>query len=275
MSGPYAEVIGDPIAHSNSPAIHRFWLDKLGIDGDYRAARIGAGEVRTYLSKRKNDPDWRGCNVTAPCKQAVMAHLDAVDPAVRQIGAVNAIVASAGRLRGTNTDVDGIAAALDVTEMPGDQVCVIGAGGAARALLHVLRERHTMVSIIARDVERARLLQREFATSGIVCTFEDSARALAGADVVINATPLGMDGQAPMPQPVLDGLCEIEEHGLVFDMIYAPVETGLLRHAKELGRRTADGLTMLIGQAAPAFGSFFGRPAPRQHDDELRALLIR
>jgi shikimate dehydrogenase len=271
---PYAEVIGDPIAHSKSPLIHRFWLQKLGLEADYRAVQVRPEALHDYLDSRRGDPAWRGCNVSAPCKQAVLPHLDDIEPSAERIGAVNAIVTRCGRLRGTNTDVVGITAALDVPESPGNQVCVIGTGGAAKALLHVLRERDTMeVSIVARDIERARRLQRESVRSGGLYCVDDSVRVLAGADWVINATPLGMVGQPSMPEAVLDGLSGMEEHGLVFDMVYAPVETALLRRATELGRRTVDGLTMLIGQAAPAFELFFGQSAPREHDGELRRLL--
>src|SRR3954452_6232006 len=134
---PYAEVIGNPIAHSKSPAIHNFWLTRLGIEADYRATLVT--ELADYFEARRGDPDWRGCNVTAPHKQNVIPFLDEASP----IGAVNCIVRDGDRLVGLNTDVDGIREALGLspsspTKAGGganlDKVVLIGAGGAARAV---------------------------------------------------------------------------------------------------------------------------------------------
>lgn len=277
MGVPYAEVIGDPIAHSKSPLIHKFWLGKLGLKGDYRAHCVASGDVPRYIGERCADPFWRGCNVTAPLKsEAAKAAMDPTGIAAR-VGAANALFRSPLRCAvAANTDVLGVAAALNVPDSIGQSVCLIGAGGAARAALEFLRIRGTTeVLFIVRDVEKARHLHREFGISGGVYPFDDCAVAIAGAEWLINATPLGMAGQPPMPAAVLDLLPETMEYGLVFDMVYVPHETALLRRAREIGRRTADGIAMLIGQAAPAFELFFGRPAPRQYDAELRELLTR
>ena len=275
MGTAYAEVIGDPVAHSKSPLIHKFWLEKLGIEADYRAVRCRPDAVERYVRERCADPYWRGCNVTAPLKSEAAAV--AVDPTglCGRIGAANALFRSPlGCAVGANTDLAGIAAALDAPDRPANRVCVIGAGGAARAALEFLRLRATReVSLIVRHVEKARPIHAAVAISGVVCGFDDCGAAMAGAEWVINATPLGMEGHPPMPASVLDLLGETMEYGLVSDMVYVPVETPLLRRARELGRRTSDGLAMLMAQAAPAFELFFGRPAPRQHDAELRAML--
>ena len=274
MGVPYAEVVGDPIAHSKSPLIHKFWLGKLGIEGDYRARRCRPGTLGAYVRDRTADPFWRGCNVTVPLKAEAAAV--AVDPTgvCARIGAANALLRSPlGCAVAANTDLHGIAEALDVAEIQGT-VCLIGAGGAARAVLEYVRVRGAGdVRMIARDVGRGRIVHGAGGTSGGVYGFDDGAAALAGAEWLINATPLGMAGRPPMPDAVLDRLEETTADALVFDMVYVPAETALLRRAREAGRQTVDGIAMLIAQAAPAFELFFGAPAPRGHDAELRELL--
>jgi shikimate dehydrogenase len=271
MGIPYAEVIGDPIGHSKSPIIHGFWLSKLGLEGEYRRTLVRREELGAFMESRRADPDWRGCNVTIPHKERVAALVD--DAEDRDVGAINCVLPAHGGLIGRNTDTAGVEAALQGS--PGNRICLIGAGGAARGALAFLERRQTMdVSLIVRDVAKARHLQSHV-VSGRVYSFDQCEQALAGAEWVINATPLGMTGQPPMPERVLDALRETEHYALVFDMVYQPLETPLLVRARQLGRRTADGLTMLIGQARPAFEFFFGRPAPREHDAELRELLLR
>ena len=149
MGVPYSEVIGDPIAHSKSPLIHKFWLEKLGVEGDYRAVRVIAADLPDYLKCRRADPDWRGCNVTMPLKREVVRHVDEVEPRFSQVGALNLVCRSDNRLVGTNTDVLGILDVLPVEYFISDalpEVCIIGAGGAARALLAACKER--LVSLV-------------------------------------------------------------------------------------------------------------------------------
>ncbi|MEA3013960.1 MAG: shikimate dehydrogenase [Sphingomonadales bacterium] len=275
MGIPYAEVIGDPVAHSKSPLIHKFWLEKLGLEGDYRAHRLRAGELKAHLARRRADPFWRGSNVTAPLKARAAALVSDPTGLSARIGAMNAIFRSPlGSSLGANTDMIGIAAALGDAAGPGHRACVIGAGGAARAALEYLRLRGTSdVHLIVRDVARGRIVHRAFASGGAVHALDDCAPAIAGAHWLINASPLGMAGRAPMPRAILEAVDGMDDHGIVFDMVYAPVETALLGRARALGRESVDGLDMLIGQAAPAFALFFGSPAPRECDAELRALL--
>jgi shikimate dehydrogenase len=277
MGVPYAEVIGDPIAHSKSPLIHKFWLGKLAIRGDYRAHSCSAGGVARYMRDRCADPFWRGCNVTAPLK--LEAARSATDPMgiASRVGAANALFRSPlGCAIAANTDLNGIAEVLDLPANGGGPVCLIGAGGAARAVLEVLRMRQiSEVTMIVRDVDKGRRIQRAFGMGGNVSSFGDPAAAIRGAKWLINSTPLGMVGHPAMPPTVLDLLTKTLEHALVFDMVYVPLETELLRRASEIGRRTADGVAMLIGQAAPAFELFFGQRPPRAYDVELRELLTR
>jgi shikimate dehydrogenase len=171
MGVPYAEVIGDPIAHSKSPLIHKFWLEKLGLEGDYRAERVQPGQLKADLDRRRADPFWRGCNVTAPLKTRAASLVSDPTGLSARIGAMNAVFRSPlGHCSlGANTDMIGIAAALGEAAAPGQRACVIGAGGAARAALEYLRLRGASdVHLIVRDIARGRILHRAFATGGAV-----------------------------------------------------------------------------------------------------------
>jgi shikimate dehydrogenase len=275
MGIPYAEVVGDPVAHSKSPLIHKFWLERLGLEGDYCAERVQPDQLKAHLDRRRADPFWRGSNVTAPLKARAASLVSDPTGLCARIGAMNAVFRSPlGHSLGANTDMIGIAAALGDAAAPGQRACVIGAGAAARAALEYLRLRGVSdVHLIVRDIARGRNVHRAFATGGAVHALDDIAAALAGAHWLINASPLGMAGRIPMPRAILDAVDGMDDHGIVFDMVYAPVETALLGRARALGRESVDGLDMLIGQAAPAFALFFGAPAPRDRDAELRALL--
>ncbi|OYU16395.1 MAG: shikimate dehydrogenase [Alphaproteobacteria bacterium PA4] len=271
---PYAEVIGDPIAQSKSPLIHKFWLDKLGIPGTYRATRVSPDALPAYLAERRADPAWRGCNATIPHKQAALPLLDAVLGSAARVGAANCLYRAPGGLIGENSDVEGVAEALDLPEREPGVTCLIGAGGAARAALFALdRAGVRDLRLIVRQPAKGEALLAEFGMAGRVFGFIDSDVALRLADTVINASPLGMLAQPAMPRDVLDALALTAADALVFDMVYAPLETGLLAAARALGRQPVDGLTMLIGQADLAFQLFFKAAAPRHHDAELRALL--
>lgn len=274
MTKPYAEVIGDPIAHSKSPLIHNFWLGKLGIDAEYRACHVRPEELADYFLRRRGDVEWCGCNVTIPHKEKVQPYLDELDHKARAIGAVNTIYRDGDRLIGTNTDVDGIDEALFDLNLEGQDVCVIGAGGAARAAFAALAGRKcAAVLILARNPEKAIKVAYDCGVFATGVPFEAGSTALCEAMLLINATQLGMMGQEPMPDFILSELAELAECALVFDMVYAPLETKLLAAARRKSIRTKDGLVMLVGQAAVAFEKFFSAPVPREHDAELRALL--
>jgi shikimate dehydrogenase len=271
VSRPYAEVIGDPIAHSKSPLIHNFWLGKLGIDAKYRACHVRPEELADYFAQRSGDAEWRGCNVTIPHKLSVLEFVKEMDSSVEDVGAANCIVPRDGKLVAFNTDTAGVDSAL-----PGvhNSVCLIGAGGAARAAIPPLDVMRALdIRVLARDPAKAAKAFSDFNFDFKFMRFDEAADAMREAEGVINASPLGMVGQPPMPQAVIDALSLTQPDSYVFDMVYAPLETDLLRAARVLGRETVDGLTMLIGQAGRAFRLFFGQSAPRQHDAELRALL--
>lgn len=273
---PYAEVIGDPIYQSKSPIIHNFWLDKLGLDAEYRAVRVRADGLGPYFAKARADPNWRGCNVTIPHKTNVLTFVASTLRSARQVGAINCIYPSAKGLIGANSDVDGVLESLDAVSLQRDAgiTCLIGAGGAARAALYALDVAgHRDLRLIVRRPERANDLLDRFGMAGSIHGFKDAEVALAGANTVINASPLGMMHQQRMPASILESLALTASDALVFDMVYAPLETDLLAQARSLERRAVDGLTMLIGQADLAFQLFFQAQAPREHDAELRALL--
>ena len=265
---PYAEVIGDPIAHSKSPLIHGFWLEALGIAGDYRRAHVRPDGLAAYIAERRADPDWRGCNVTIPHKVAVMDLVDDPGNIRGTIGAMNTVVRQPdGALIGTNTDAAGFYAPLAELDLEGAPVAVVGAGGAARAVLFALaRAGVGPVTILNRSPLKAMGLLATFGLKGDVVALD---APLPPAALLVNASSLGMTGQPPLD---LD-LAPLPEGAIVYDLVYAPLRTGLLAAAEARGLDTVDGLDMLIGQAALAFELFFGRPPPEGRDDELRALL--
>jgi len=276
MTRAYAEVIGDPISHSKSPLIHGFWLEKLGIDADYRACHVRPDELAAYFASRRADPDWRGCNATIPHKEAIVPLIDAPDARATAIRAVNTVFPlPGGRLGGTNTDVDGVADAVGDLALAGRHAVVIGAGGAARSAFAFLAAQHcASVRVLARTADKARRAAADCGLAAEVLPFCPGTGAFADAALVINATQLGMKGQNAMPAFVLEELAGLAPGALVFDMVYVPLETALLGAAKAQGARTADGLLMLVGQAAVAFEQFFGQPPPRQFDAELRERLL-
>lgn len=271
MGLPYAEVIGDPVAHSKSPLIHRFWLKKLGLEGDYRATRLTAADLPNFFSARRQDPLWRGCNVTIPHKLAALRLADFARTEALECGAANCIVPKPDGLVAYNTDGYGADAGI---KRPVGTACIIGCGGAARSAMRSLEVLANMnVRLVVRDTGKGRALLDAFGYPPEVSGFADAARIMRGADYVINATPLGMTGFPAMPAAVLTGLTETTGDAAVFDMVYSPVDTELLRAARALRRQTVDGLVMLVEQEGAAFRLFFKAEAPREHDAELRALL--
>lgn len=267
-SAPYAEVIGDPIAQSKSPLIHGFWLDALGMKGEYRRAHVKPDDLAAYIAERRTDPAWRGCNVTIPHKIAVMDLVDDPGDIRGTIGAMNTIVRQRdGALIGTNTDAAGFYAPLAELDLEGTPVVLIGAGGAARAVLFALaRAKVGHVTILNRSPLKAMGLLATFGLKGDVVALD---APLPPAALLVNSSSLGMMGQPPLD---LD-LSPLPDDAIVYDLVYAPLMTGLLRAADARGLDIVDGLDMLIGQAALAFELFFGAPPPEGRDEELRAIL--
>ena len=279
----YAEVIGDPIAQSKSPAIHGFWIEKLGLGADYRAQHVEADGLTDYLAERRADDDWRGCNVTMPHKQAIMPLLDRLEPLAKRVGAVNTVVKAAdGKLVGRNTDVAGFMEPL--AERLRQQhyfrmARIIGTGGAARAVVAGLANEGFTLVLAGRNPDKARALLDELdpkAEHHVVpldhfasptdFAFDDREGC---CDLIVNASPLGMRGQPPL---VFDW-SHAPPGSVAYDIVTDPVDTGFLLGARDAGLEAIDGLAMLIGQAAAAFTHFFGVEPPRTHDAELRERL--
>jgi shikimate dehydrogenase len=265
----FAEVIGHPIAHSKSPVIHRFWLDRLGIVADYHARDVLPDDLGTYFEAAAANPDWRGCNITIPHKVAGLDFVTDPGEVRSSIGAINTVFRNEkGALVGTNTDAAGFYGPISDLPLEGETAIVIGAGGAGRAVLFALAQADIgEVVILARNALKAAGLLAHFGLKGRVLPLD--AR-LPDAALLVNASPLGMKGQDALE---ID-LSPLPEHALVYDLVYAPIETPLLKAARARELETVDGLEMLVGQAAVAFELFFGHAPPSDGENELRARLL-
>lgn len=268
MTAVYAEVIGDPISHSKSPLIHGFWIEALGLDAAYRAHHVTPEALPAYFAARRDDPAWRGCNITIPHKQAALDLVEDRGSVRATIGAINlALRAEDGVIIGTNTDAGGFYAPIADVPLEGATVVVIGAGGAARAILFALsRVGVGEVIVLNRNVLKAAALLSAFGLKGKALPL---GSPIPTAALLVNTSALGMVGQPPLD---ID-LSPLPEDAVVYDIVYAPLETGLLKAARDRDLETVDGLDMLIGQGALAFELLFGAEPPRDRDDELRALL--
>ena len=285
-NAPFAEVIGDPIVQSKSPVIHGYWLKRLGIQAEYRAHHVLSEDLGDYLQSRAKNPDWRGCNVTMPHKQAVIAHLERLDPTAQAIGAVNTIVREDdGSLTGYNTDAEGFLEPLkdDLARLHLFRMArVLGTGGAARAIIAALAQQKMTLVVAGRDPLKAQALLDELAPNGEHYTasldqfadltdfeFDDREGCF---DLIVNASALGMTGQPPLKFDV----SHAPPGSVFYDIVMSPLHTDFLQAAQAAGFRTLDGYFMLIGQAAAAFEHFFGALPPRDNGDaELRTLLER
>lgn len=255
-------VIGNPIGHSRSPLIHNAALKAAGRDAVYLPLEVddAATFLRDFVHPKTKKLDWnlRGLSVTIPHKLAVMPQLDFIDPAAQAVGAVNTIVVQGEALHGYNTDVNGAMNPLEKRiEINGARAAIIGAGGAARAICHGLRERGAHATIYARDVQKAQLLAREFQAEAASITEFTGA-----ADLLINCTPVGMQGHQEGTSPVASAA--LKNVQLVYDLIYNPLETQLLKDARAAGCQTLGGMEMLIGQAAEQFRLWTGEAAPTE-----------
>lgn len=265
----YAEVIGDPIAHSRSPLIHKRWLAELGFNCEYRATRVTRPQLAAFIEERRADPLWRGCNVTMPLKLDALMLADGTSDRAVAAGAANILLPKDGALMAGNTDVGAILRLLDgllaAQERP-DGVTLLGNGGAARAALVALRMLDIAdVRIQARDLSAAYKLAVEFGLGQQPVRFDEPI----DTGGLINATPLGMAGFPP----VHIDIGPMAANGWVFDMVTDPAETLLLKSAGERGLATIDGIALLVEQAADSFMLLFGQDAPRQSDDAVVARL--
>jgi shikimate dehydrogenase len=259
-------VIGHPISHSRSPLIHQHWIAKLGLDGDYQRIDVPPIQLAGFVA-RLREGELTGGNVTLPHKQVIVPLLDALTPSARAAGAVNTVFNDGGRITGDNTDITGFLNHLDATA-PGwtarvGKAVIMGAGGAAQAICHGLMMRGVPnLTIVNRDLSRAQSLAAALKASVLekapqaidALAWEGRNGAMAGCDLVVNATSLGMKGQ-----PKLDiDLSAMPAHGIAYDIVYVPLETELLAQSRARGLVAVDGLGMLLHQAAPAFARWFG-----------------
>ncbi len=253
-------VIGNPIGHSRSPLIHNAALQAIGRDAVYLPLEVddAAAFIRDFVHPKTKKLDWnlRGLSVTIPHKLSVMPHLDFISPAAQAVGAVNTIIVKGDELHGDNTDVIGAMKPLEeLLDVKGARAAIIGAGGAARAICYGLQQRGASVTIYARDVRKAQTLADEFnANAAAISDFHGDA------DIVIHCTPVGMQGHNQDASPInADNLQNVR---LVYDLIYNPQETQLLKEAKAAGCQTLGGMAMLLGQAAEQFRLWTGEEAP-------------
>jgi shikimate dehydrogenase len=274
MGIPYAEVIGDPIAHSKSPLIHNFWLRKLGLEGDYRRRKVAAGGLAAYLAERRRDPDWRGCNLTMPLKLEALKAVDRWDPLAARTGAGNIILREGDELVAYNSDVPGFiepVAGLLRKRHP-DRAAIIGAGGAARAALVALSDWGVeSIVILARRPKAARAMVDALGIRAEIAPVRDES--LQDVSILVNATPAGLAGHEPLD---IDLRHLHPDEPIVYDLVYEPAETHLLAKAKALPLAYAvNGIGMLIAQAARGFSRFFHAEPPRELDPVLEGLLTR
>lgn len=266
-----AFVCGHPIAHSRSPLIHGYWLRAYGIHGSYEPMDVEPAAFADFL-KGLARHGFVGGNVTIPHKEAAFAAVDRLDEAAERIGAVNTLWFEDGRLCGGNTDALGFAANLDERAPGWDKsgaAVVIGAGGAARAVVHALKVRGIRdIRILNRTLPRAVDLADRFGPGASAHPMRAAREAATGASLVVNTTALGMHHDTALPlEPEL-----LPEEATVTDIVYVPLETPFLVAARRRGLKTVDGLGMLLHQAAPGFERWFGRRP--QVTAELRDLIV-
>ena len=254
-----AGVMGWPVAHTRSPAIHNHWITKYGLKGAYVQLPVQPERLEAAI-RGLAALGFAGCNVTVPHKVSAMRFIDELHPAARRVAAINTIVVQAdGRLLGMNNDGAGYIQSLRDADATwhGDAgpALVLGAGGAARAIVvALLDEGVPELRITNRTLERAQELANDFGDRVKVVPWAERNDAMAGVSLLVNTTTLGMHGQAPLD--VALGALPLE--AMVSDAIYIPLETPLLAQARMRGHRTVNGLGMLLNQARPAFQSWFG-----------------
>ncbi|HET7366454.1 MAG TPA: shikimate dehydrogenase [Burkholderiales bacterium] len=261
-------LMGHPVAHSRSPMIHNYWCKQLGIAGVYELKDLTPEEFPGFV-RALGKNGYAGGNVTVPHKEVAFKLASQRDAAADAVGAVNVLWVENGRLLGGNSDTHGFIANLDERasdwKVPGCRALVLGAGGAARSAVYMLRQRGVDVDIVNRTLSRAQELAARF---GARAHGADAlARLLPAADLLVNCTSLGMAGKGTLD---ID-LAPLKRSAVVYDVIYVPLETALLKSARSRGHRTVDGLGMLLHQAGYGFRKWFG--GNPQVTPELRSML--
>lgn len=261
-------IIGDPIDHSLSPVMHNAGYKALGIENEYVFLKknVKAGDTKETIDEMK-EKNYRGLTCTMPHKIEVMQYLDKIDDNAQKIGAVNTVVNDNGKLKGYNTDYIGLVEPLKkIINLKGKKVVVIGAGGASRAVTFGLSEKSANVTIFNRTIGKAEEIAKEFN-----CEVEniENIEKIKDFDVIINATSIGMkpnDDKTPISKEYL-----LKKH-IIFDCVYSPLQTRLIKEASEVGCKTILGIEMLLYQGVKQFEYYVGEKAPV---DVMRETLMK
>ena len=254
-----AGVIGWPIAHSQSPRLHNFWLQELSLNGVYIPLEVHPSDI---IEAFKSLPKlgFSGVNITVPYKEQICDILDHIDPFAARVGAVNTIVIGEnGQMFGTNSDgfgfLENVKQSIPLWDPIASKVVVVGAGGATRSIIASLIDVGvTNIRIVNRTFERAKVLVEQINYPIEIFSWHNIDDAIIGSNFFINTTTLGMYGQPPL----LCDLTKLAPDAIVTDIVYSPLTTPLLSNAKKLGFAVVDGLGMLLHQARPGFKSWFG-----------------
>ncbi len=266
-----AGLIGHPIGHSLSPLIHNHWMERYGLSGLYQSVDIAPENLGSAVAQMAED-GYAGFNITLPYKREIITLCDSVDETAQQIGAVNTVVVNEdGALHGLNTDSFGFAENLlqasEDTDLKGATALVLGAGGAARGVIHgLLSIGAGDIKIANRTREKAEEIARVFPVQ--VVPWEERESAARDVSLLVNTTSLGMEGQGPLEFDMR----HLPKSAAVCDIVYRPLETELLREAKERGNSVVTGIGMLLHQARPAFWEWFG--VMPEVDDDLQQKIL-
>ncbi|MBC8036374.1 MAG: shikimate dehydrogenase [Rhizobiales bacterium] len=252
-------VIGWPISHSRSPLIHNYWLKLYGIAGDYLRVPVEAGALDQFIAGLP-ESEYRGCNVTIPHKERAWQLVAPADEMTKRLGSVNTIYHRDGRLLGTSTDGEGFIANLAANagnlKLKNEKALVLGAGGAAMAIVGALLDRGLAeIAVANRTLERSDQLRARFGSAVKPEPWENRDEAVSESALLVNATALGMVGQPPLH---ID-LARLPAAAIVADIVYSPLQTPLLAAAAKRGNATVGGLGMLLHQAVRGFELWFGR----------------
>ena len=255
---PIAAVLGAPVAHSRSPKLFRHWLNQYGIEGHYVPLHVEQADLPQVLQALPA-MGFVGCNVTIPHKEKVLELADVITDRAALIGAANTVTFRDGKVFADNTDGHGFVANLRQGapgwEPKSGAAAVLGAGGAARAVIHSLLELGVLnIRLANRSRPRAEALRNEFGPKITVYDWVKASDMFEGAATVVNTTSLGMEGKAAFKVP----LDTLEPTAVVGDLVYTPLKTDFLQVAEGLGCQVVDGLGMLLHQAVPGFERWFG-----------------
>ena len=264
-------VLGHGIKHSRSPIIHGYWIKQFQLDACYEIEDCLPDELAGFVSKIRAG-EVLGCNVTIPYKQTIIPLIDAVDPAAIATGSINTIYQKDGQLRGTSTDGSGYLAHLSSTypdfDIADASILILGAGGAARSIMASIVDAGCLdIHVANRTLQNAQQLCELKPSTCKAIAWSGIQDIVGNMDLVINTTSLGQKGHDPLEFPVT----QLPERAIVSDIVYVPLETELLKSARLSGRRTLDGLGMLLHQAVPGFELWFGKRP--EVTDKLRQLV--